>query len=251
MIRSRKIGSLGRTWLWALVPVGLLALPAWASGTAGEGEAPAGLAMTHRMMLLAIQVGVILFAAKTGNLFFERIKLPGALGELIAGIVIGPYLLGGILLPGFPGGLFPLYGGTSLSPELQGLCAVAAVVLLFVAGLETDIGLLLRYSLAGVLVGAGGVAVSFLLGAAVVAVFSSWLLDVPATFWQPQSLFMGIILTATSVGITARILSERRTRDSPEGVTILSAAVIDDVVGIIFLAIVLSVTTASRDGGIR
>jgi Kef-type K+ transport system membrane component KefB/mannitol/fructose-specific phosphotransferase system IIA component (Ntr-type) len=205
--------------------------------------------MPHRMMLLAIQLGVILFAARLGNILFERMRLPGALGELTAGILIGPYLLGAIHMPGFAQGLFPIHDGMAISPELNGITAVGAVVLLFVTGLETDIGMLLRYSLAGFVVGAGGVIISLLMGMACVAVFATWLLGESFGLTSPTSLFLGIILSATSVGITARILSERRKLDSPEGVTILSAAVIDDVVGIILLAVVLGFVTASRNGG--
>ncbi len=232
-----------------LACVCVLPLSAAASTTAPAAGASTGLDMTHRMMLLVIQVGVILFAAKIGNILFGKLRLPGALGELLAGILIGPYLLGKIPLYGFANGLFPRSGGMAISPELFGLCAVAAVVLLFVTGLETDIALLLRYSWAGGVVGLGGVVASFCVGAAAMMLGSSWLLGRPVGFLAPESMFLGIILSATSVGITARVLSERRKLDSPEGVTILSAAVIDDVIGIVLLAVVLGVTSASRRTG--
>ena len=158
-----------RTWMWLVVVL----LPSTAAA-AGMGQTPTA-AMGHRMMLLVIQLGLIIFAAKLGSMLFERLRLPGPLGELAAGILIGPYALGFLTFPGFPHGLFPLYGSSALSPELNGFCAVAAVVLLFTVGLETDIGLLLRYSVAGVLVGLGGVVASFGLGAGVVMVFSEQL----------------------------------------------------------------------------
>lgn len=123
----------------------LMATPAVAlanNGKAGETHAPT---MTHLMMMLAIQSGVILFVAKIGNKLFERLNLPGVLGELMMGVLIGPYLLGGLALPGFPHGLFPVASATfPISPELYGICSVAAIVLLFMAGLETDIKLFVR-----------------------------------------------------------------------------------------------------------
>jgi len=203
------------------------------------------------MMMLVIQVGLILFAAKLGNILFEKIKLPGALGELVVGIIIGPYALGHLGFVGFAHGLFPMPpgGGVAISPELYGLGAIAAVVLLFNVGLETDLKLLLRYSLAGGLVGLGGMLASFFLGSACVMLFSEMLLDRSLGLFAPECMFLGTITTATSVGITARILSERRKLDSPEGVTILSAAVIDDVMGIILLAVVMSLAAASRTPG--
>jgi len=205
----------------------------------------------RRTMMLVIQVGLIIFAAKLGSILFEKIKLPGVLGELCAGIAIGPYALGQIGFLGFPGGLFPYpaAGQLPISPELHGLSAIAAVVLLFNVGLETNLRMLLRYVFAGGLVGLGGVAVSFFLGAWCVTLFSQSLFGVQIGLFDPRSLFAGVLATATSVGLTARILSEKRHLDSPEGVTILSAAVIDDVLGIILLAVVMSVVAASRAAG--
>ena len=215
------------------------------------GGGAAGVTMTHRMMLLVIQLGLILFAAKLGNILFEKIRLPGALGELAAGMLMGPFAMGQLGFHGFPHGLFPppVNGAFAISPELYGLGTVAAVVLLFHIGLETDLRLLLRYSLAGGLVGLGGMLASFFLGAASVKVFSEILFGRSLGLFAPPCLLLGTVTTATSVGITARILSEKRKLDSPEGATILSAAVIDDVLGIILLAVVMSVVTVTKASG--
>jgi len=216
-----------------------------APGEAGEMD------LSHRMMLLVIQLGLILLAARLGHILFEKIRLPGALGELAAGLVIGPYALGQFAFYGFDYGLFPAagHGGAVISPELSALSAVAAVVLLFTVGLETDLKLLLRYSLVGGVVGVCGMAASFLLGAAGFMWFSPWLLGHPVGLLAPPCLMLGTVTTATSVAVTARILSEKRKLDSPEGVTILSAAVIDDVLGIILLTVVMGVLTASKATG--
>ena len=112
--------------------------------------AVAELPLTEKMTLLALQVGLILFAAKLGGMLAVRVKLPSVLGELAAGIVIGPWALGGI---GFGSGLFQngLFRGAELravaaatgsspfavTPELYGLCTIASVVLLFLSGIET------------------------------------------------------------------------------------------------------------------
>ena len=235
----------------ALFFAGALFLP-WlgqAAEVAVQHGETGGSGMTHRMMLLVLQLGVILFVARIGNMLLERFHLPGVLGELLAGVVIGPYLLGGLAFPGFPHGLFPLGTGFPLSPELYGICSLAAIVLLFMVGLETDIELFIRYSVAGGLVGIGGVATSFVFGATLCSVFSSSLFGRHYGFMDAPCLFLGIISTATSVGITARILAEQKKVDSPEGVTILAGAVIDDVLGIILLAIGLGVINASATTG--
>lgn len=230
---------------WAFFPFGMgLLIPLGHAGAqfAGPGAAP----IAQRMMALVTQLGVIVVAARLGHAALGRMGMPGVLGELLAGILIGPYLLGAVPLPLFSNGLFPRGSALPVSPELYGVCSVAAVVLLFVVGLETDVRLFLRYSVAGTFVGLGGVIVSFLLGSAATVAFSSALLGQSMGFLSAPSVFMGIITTATSVGITARILSDRRRLDSPEGVTILSGAVLDDVLGMVLLAVGLGVMASSR-----
>jgi fructose-specific phosphotransferase system IIA component len=195
------------------------------------------------MSELVLQLGIIIFAVRLGGSLVKRAKIPPVLGELLAGTLIGPYALGGVALPGFPQGLFPLGEGTlAVSPELYAFATVASIILLFASGLETDLGLFLRYSVAGGIIGIGGGVLSFILGALTGVVF----LHVP--FIDPRCLFLGILATATSVGITARILSDQKRMDSPEGVTILAAAVFDDVLGIVALAVVLGVVALLTGG---
>jgi Kef-type K+ transport system membrane component KefB/mannitol/fructose-specific phosphotransferase system IIA component (Ntr-type) len=195
--------------------------------------------ITEQMSLLVFQIGIILFAVRLGGRLVKKIGIPPVLGELLAGVLIGPYALGGIALPGFHHGIFPLAasGGLAVSTELYAFATVASIILLFVSGLETDLGLFLRYSAAGGVIGLGGVLVSFATGAL------SGVLLLKTSFLDPACLFLGVLSTATSVGITARILSDQKKMDSPEGVTILAAAVFDDVLGIIALAIVLGIVS--------
>jgi len=211
--------------------------------TAGAIFAAEKESVTEVMTGLVLQIGIILFAVRIGGMLVKKINIPSVLGELMAGVIIGPYALGGLSLPGFPEGIFPLgTGGLAVSPELYGFATVASIILLFASGLETDLGLFLRYSVVGGIVGLGGVIFSFGLGDAV----GMWLLH--TTFMDPRALFLGILSTATSVGITARILSDQKKMDSPEGVTILAAAVFDDVLGIILLAVVLGIVAVITGG---
>ncbi len=205
--------------------------------------------MTHHMMMLVIQIGLILFFSKIGGKIFELLKMPGLLGELSIGIIIGPYLLGSIPIPGFPHGLFPLEGEFPITTELYGISTIASIILLFIAGVETDLGLFLKYSVVGSFVGLGGILASFAFGMSVSFLFSGLLLKTSYSFLSPQSLFLGVMSAATSVGITARLLSEKKKMDTPEGVTILAGAVIDDVGGIIALAIVLGLLSSTGLGG--
>ncbi len=198
----------------------------------------------HRMTVLALEIGIILFAGYLGARVARRIGVPIILGEVVAGILIGPYLLGSVALPGFPEGLFPLVDNAlSISPELYGFAVVASVVLLFLMGLQTDLRLFLRFALAGSVVGLSGAVVSVAAGLSVGAL----MLGVPLS--DPRVLFLGVVAIATSVDITGRILSERKKMASPEGVTILSASVIEDVVGITFLAVILGIDALQATSG--
>lgn len=230
-----------------LALLGLFLAPIALFATTAGGEAEPSL--THRMMYLALQLGLIFFAARLGNLIMTKLKMPGVLGELMAGMLIGPHLLGGIAFYGFPHGLFPLGQGFAVSPELYAFGTIASIVLLFMTGLETDLKMFLRYSVAGTMVGVGGVIFSFVAGDLTAVFLSNLISDTPLTFMSPAALFLGVISTATSVGITARILSERKYIEAPEGVTILSGAVVDDVLGIVMLALVIGIANAGGQGG--
>ena len=260
----------------------LLATAAFAGEAlpADAADWPAKLGMTPKMLFLVLQIGIIIFAAKIGGSIATVLKLPSVLGELGAGILIGPWALGGFAIPGFDGmfqyGIFygkalraqAAAGGNpfAATPELYGICTIASVVLLFLSGLETNLKMFLKYAFAGSLVGVGGVVLSFLLGDLCAVYATTYLPDllggieclaelgelvkegkVVQAALSPAAMFMGIMSTATSVGITARILSEKKKMDSEEGVTIMAGAVIDDVLGIIVLAIGMGIIGSQRE----
>ncbi len=262
---------------------------------AAHGAAPSypnfGLPRVEEMMFLVLQIGVILFAARLGGAIASMLKMPSILGELAAGIVIGPWALGGI---GFGDGMFQygLFHGAALkemntfvgpakemfgtlagvvhgkhvvfdatNPALYGIATLASIILLFLSGLETNLKMFLKYSFVGTLVGVGGVVFSFLLGDLCAVYFLPLFFEsfkvlgempLSQAMTSPSALYMGIMSTATSVGITARILSERKKLDSEEGTTIMAGAVIDDVLGLVVLAIgngIIAANLTSADTG--
>ncbi len=196
---------------------------------------------------ILLQLAIILILAKAGGEFFERIlHLPAVLGELGIGILISPFALGSLSLFGLDP-LFTLphdtgHGGEILpvSSELFFVSQIGAVVLLFEAGLETDRALFVRYIRPALVVASGGALVPFILGVVITVAFGLASFDsVQASL---PALFVGAAMMATSVGITARVLSEMRKLDSPESVTVLAAAVVDDVLGIIVLAVITGIS---------
>jgi Kef-type K+ transport system membrane component KefB len=214
---------------------------------AAQHAAAEGNNITHMMMLLVLQLAVIIIVAKVGGYLVQRfLKLPSVLGELGAGMLIGPYGLGGLITLPDIGVLFAENNGFAASTELYGIATLASIILLFLAGLETDLAAFLRYSVVGSVVGLGGLLTAFVLGDLVAVL---WPGNGIHSFMQPAALFLGVISVATSVGITARILAEKSKMSSPEGVTILAGAVFDDVFGIVTLAIVMGMANASANGG--
>ena len=197
------------------------------------------LAIVAELILL---LSVILVAAKIGGEIAERyLKIPPVLGELGAGILISPFLLGGIHWFG-GGALFEVAhdgSGLPVEPQLFFFAQVAAVILLFEAGLETDRDQFKRYVRPATAVAAGGVILPFVMGFAA-TVFLGFA-DLDSIEGAVPALFVGAIMTATSVGITARVLADMGRLDSPEGVTVLAGAVVDDVLGIIILAVVIGI----------
>ncbi len=213
----------------------------------GKLEGAMGENFTEIATRLVIQLGIILIAAKVGGEIAMRwFKVPPVLGELAIGIIIGPYAFGSMHLfgiePFFP---TPSQSATvSVSPELYSFAQVSAVVLLFGAGMDTDLKLFLRYAGPGAAIAVGGVILPFVLGAGATVVFAPLLFGDHISFTDPRALFMGAIMTATSVGITGRVLSDLGRLATPEGVTVLAAAVLDDVLGILVLTIVVGMNAA-------
>ena len=217
--------------LFGAVP--LLALPL----AGGGGE------LSEAVIRLLIQLAIIIAAAKVaGELAVRFLKLPAVLGELGMGVLIGPYALGALPIPGW-GPIFPNLA-TEVNPipvsvELWSLAQLGSIVLLFHIGLETNLRQFLRYVGPATAVAIGGVVLPFGLGVGATVMFGF-----ADSFLSPEALFMGSILTATSVGITARVLTDLNRLDAPEGVTIIAAAVVDDVLGILILTVVVGISAA-------
>ena len=175
---------------------------------------------------------VILLAAKLGGDLFERINQPAVLGELMIGI-----FLGNLTLLGFDG-----LDHFKHSLSLEVLAELGIIILLFQVGLESSIKEMLSVGATSLLVAIVGVIAPFFLG---------W--GVSAYFYPEASilihLFIGATLTATSVGITARVLKDIKKSSSKEAKVILGAAIIDDIMGLIILAVIQGVILAQNIGG--
>lgn len=171
---------------------------------------------------LLIQLAIVFAAAKIAGEIVTRLGGVALVGELAVGAILGPHALGII----------------RDDPLLGGLAELGVVVLLFMVGLEMDFGQLRVVGARGALVGAVGIVLPFVAGAGLM-----YLTGEPT----PTALFVGTALVATSVGITARVLSELGLLGETESVIILAAAVVDDVLGLLVLAAVTAVGSGKVD----
>lgn len=175
---------------------------------------------------------MLLFAAKIMAEIFVRIRLPIVLGELLAGMIVGPFAIGA----------FIMFQGESLvvlTNEVKMLGEIGAIVILFMAGLEMTPKEFIRGGKASVTVGALGVAVPFFVGFFIFQFFG---------FDAFQAMLVATALTATSIAISVQVLSEFGKLKTPEARLIIGAAVIDDVLAIAVLSVVTSVGGTGVDG---
>jgi len=203
----------------------LLAFPQAAAAAGAEGSARFG------PILFALAVLVV--AAKAGGLLAEKLGLPAVLGELLVGIGLGNLLPLAFAEKGI--------AFVRSEPTLLVFAELGVLILLFDVGLETDLRSLLRVGWSSLLAALVGIVVPMLLGWAAAA----WLLPDSPTL---AHVFVGATLSATSVGITSRVLKDLGVTQSREGQIILGAAVIDDVLGLVVLAVVGGAVAAATTG---
>ena len=188
---------------------------------------------------LLVDLFVIFLAAKIAAELFERIHQPPVIGELLAGIVIGPFALGLIGTPD-AGLIAAFHGDVQAAQEAvtivyQFIAELGVIVLLFFVGLETRVGEIFRVGGRATAVAVCGVALPFMLGFGLMGP----LLGHP----QIEAIFVGAAMVATSVGITARVLRDLGVLSTMESRIILGAAVIDDILAMIILAVVAGLAT--------
>ena len=182
------------------------------------------MAVESAFLHVIISLGILLFAAKLMAELFHKIKLPIVLGELLAGIIVGPFALGAL----------PLVNGEPLvvlDETVRHIGEIAAVVILFIAGLEITPREFLRGGAAAFTVGSLGVVVPFFVGYYAFTAFGIEAL---------QSILIATALTATSIAISIQVLTELGKMQSKEARLILGAAIVDDILAIAVLSVVVT-----------
>ena len=168
-------------------------------------------------------LSVILLATLIGGQFSARLKLPAVVGELLAGIIVGPAVLNLVQ----PTGIIKVFSD------------IGVIFLMFLAGLDSDLKTLKKLLRPSVLVAGFGM---------IVPIIIAYMTGILFAFSQAESLFLGLTFSATSVSISVAVLQEMGRLEGKEGMTILGAAVADDLLSIILLSIVSGLTGVSEPG---
>jgi Kef-type K+ transport system membrane component KefB len=179
---------------------------------------------------LILALGIIILAAKSMGYVSVRLGQPAVLGELLAGLVLGPTMLN-LFSP-------PIFTDKHLLEVIHELGELGVIFLMFIAGLEVDLQAMLRAGKVSTFAGVLGVVAPIALTIPIGMLFA---------YNLPKGIFIGIILAATSVSISAQTLMELGRLRSREGTVLLGAAVIDDVIVIIILSLFLAFYNASAD----
>jgi Na+:H+ antiporter len=177
--------------------------------------------MVHGPEQLLMELLAIFVAAKVTGELFERMRVPGVLGEILAGVALGPFALGWI----------------HPTDTLHSIAEIGVIFVLFSAGLETSPKELIRVGRKALMVALAGVVVPFVLGFA----YMKWHGEASS-----EAIFVGAAMVATSVGITARVLGDLHVISTRAAKIILGAAVFDDILGMVLLAIVAGLASTGR-----
>ncbi len=177
------------------------------------------------------QIAIIIIFAKFFGLLARKLKAPQVAGEIIAGLLIGP----------------SVFGWVQPSDFLGGMAEIGVIMLMFNAGLTTNINDLKKSGLKATLLACAGVAIPLAAGTLLFMTFYGF--DKVGSEQFYRALFIGTILTATSVSITVQALKELGKLSTVVGTTIVSAAIIDDVIGIVVLTFVISLNPSHGNAG--
>lgn len=196
----------------------------------------------EEITVILLNLFIIFITAKLVGSLFARFNRPSIVGEVLVGILIGPYVLGWIGRP--DSSLVHLFGGdaaaagTAMTLVLDVMAQLGVILLLFFVGLETRVSDLMKVKGRAILVGLLGLIVPFALGFAFM-----WLTGKDSI----ESAFVATAIVSTSIGITARVLGDLGVVNSKEARIILGAAVVDDVLGLLLLAVVSSMSSGFVD----
>jgi Kef-type K+ transport system membrane component KefB len=231
-------GAIAALLLWGLALYGV----APATTVAAPAVATLSAQIHAPLAILLLQMIVIVAAAKLVGAAFQRIGQPTVIGEIFAGVLLGPSLLG-LLSPQTMGFLFP---SASLGP-LKLLSQIGVLLFMFAVGMEVDATELRRKAKSAVVISHTGIILPFFLGTLLALATYRQLAPADISF-TGFALFMGIAMSITAFPVLMRILQERQLINTPLGQIVLTSAAIDDVTAWCLLALVIAIINAHGIG---
>lgn len=185
---------------------------------------------THVVLAAALSISVLVFSAKILGSVVARVGVPSVLGELAAGVVLGPHALGALLV-------FSGHGLVEINDTVEVFAEIGAILILFTAGLEMTFTEFRGAGAKSFVIGTMGVVVPF---------FGGYYVTLALGYDFASALLVGAALTATSIAITIKVLEELRKTGDPDARLMINAAVVDDVLGLTILSVVVSTITAGE-----
>ncbi len=205
--------------------------------------------LTHSdLIILLLAISTMLILSRIVAELGKRYKLPVVMGELLVGIILGPTILGTLYRPAYDY-LFPLTTNDHVSLALDGIFSLSVIMLLFVAGLEVQLPLVLRQGKTAIITGLSSMIIPFATGFAI-----AWFL--PGLFGeQPESvnrlvfaLFLGTALSISALPVIARILMDMNLFKTNIGMVIIASAMFNDLVGWLIFSVILSMSGTAQEG---
>lgn len=202
----------------------------------------------HDLIILLLAISTMLILSRIVAELGKRFKLPVVMGELLVGIALGPTILG-TLCPELYDYLFPLATNEKVGYALDGIFSLSVIMLLFVAGMEVDLPLVLRQGKTAIYTGLGGMILPFFTGFAV----AWWFPELFGIVITPESkllfaLFLGTALSISALPVIARILMDMNIFKTQIGMVIIASAMFNDLVGWLVFSVVLSMSGHGTGG---
>ena len=194
--------------------------------------------LRHPLALLLFQIIVIVLVARIFGWIFRKIGQPSVIGEIIAGIVLGPSLFG-LYFPGMKESLFP----TESIGNLQLLSQIGLILFMFVIGMELDLKVLKNKANEAVVISHASIVIPFALGVGL-SYFIYYQFAPPGVEFLSFSLFMGIAMSITAFPVLARIVQERGIHKTRLGTIVITCAAADDITAWCLLAVVIAIVKA-------
>ncbi len=203
--------------------------------------------LSHTIGIVVLDIAIVIIAARLMGAAFRRIGQPAVLGEITAGVLLGPTLLGA-----FPGDLDQLLFPMDARPFLMAIAQLGLILFMFIVGLEVDLSLVRGRERIASMVSLSSVALPFGLGLALATVLYPRhdTVNGRQIEFLALALFLGVAMSITAFPVLARILSDRGMHRTPVGVLSLACAAVDDVIAWSLLAIVVAVVMGGSPGGV-